>query len=567
MQAKLIFSRYAETMPGLNMVRDVLFAHKKLLVIAILCLFLGTCIDVGLVVAIKSLLDSFQANKVYSSGYNPLYISGIVMSAVIVRELISVLQNHRLALLTYNIGASIKRRIVINHRSLNFDALQNISKNFILTLFRNVDDVVDFTKQGLIVVIRELMTLVGTIIAMLCLNFTLALSFILVTPLAFCFMKSIGKKSKKSAVEALNARNMLNQHVMHGHEHWIAFHTNKLARDDYFSSLSLLLASYKANGISLIMGSVWLSMLTQFWIGVMLAVIVYLMLTGAMGVTTGTMMAFLYAIARLRSPAKRIADLRSIYDQAVTSANSINDFVGSTKEFTHCHQARPVDWQKIRFHEVMYSDIFRVALNCSFNKGEKVLIIGDSGVGKSTFLHLMAMLHKPKSGAIFLDDEKILSDIRDSWFESMVYVDQFSGLLCASMRDNLTAFAFANDEMCNDVLVRVGLADWLAANSLDCIIGDGGKPLSGGERQRVILARIMLQCTGKSVVLLDEVFAALDEKSVFNMTKILLEYLDHALVITVSHQLNTYELYDKIMTMEKTSGLIGISHEKFAEMA
>lgn len=566
MQAKLTTSSINQ-LPGFNLVKKVLLAHKKLLMLAIVCLLLGTVIDVGLVVAIKHLLDGMQQNQFYTSGNNPIYIAGIIMTAVIVREAVSVLQNHRLALLTYNIGASLKRRIVITHRSLSFSALQKISKNFILTLFRNVDDVVDFTKQGLIVVVRELMTLIGTLCAMFYLNYTLTLAFLFMTPLAFGLIKSIGAKSKKSATDALKARNMLNQHVMHGHEHWIAFHTNKLARDDYFSSLSVLLASYKTNGISLIMASVWLSMLTQFWIGIMLAVIIYLMLTGAMGVTMGTMAAFLYAVARLRSPAKRMADLRSVYDQAITSANAIDDFICATKEFTHCHQAKPIAWQEISFNNVTYADIFAKPLNCVFNKGENILVVGESGVGKSTFLHLLAMLHNPSSGTINIDHEEIQTNIRDSWFESMVYVDQFSGLLSASMRENLTAFATADDEMCIKVLKQAGLAGWFEHNNLDSLIGDGGQPLSGGERQRVVLARIMLQCTGKSVVLFDEVFAALDAKSGYNMTKILLEYLSSALVIAVSHKLNTSELYDKIMHMDKKSGLVGITHEQFTEMA
>lgn len=555
--------------PGFKLVKDVVFAHKKMLYVAILCLLLGTTIDVSLVVVIKQILDGVKDHAEYTIGNTPIMIAIALFLVVCLREVVAVLQNHRLALLTFNIGASLKRKVVISHRSLGFEDLTKISKNDILMLFRNVDDVVDFIKQGLVVTIREFMTLVGTIIAMLYLNTQLALAFLLVTPFAYSMVRSMGIKSKKSAGQALIARNALNQHVIHGHEHWIAFHTNRLARDDYFSRLSSLLAGYKSHGMSLTMASVWLSMLTQFWIGIMLSAIIYLMLTGAMGATTGTMAAFLYAVGRLRAPAKRIADLRSVYDQALTSSDSIYKFVSSKVGIKHYHQANPITWNKIMLDEVGYSSNTQKVLcrpiSCEFKVGETILLSGASGVGKTTLLHMLALLLNPTSGNIRIDDDYLTQDVQESWFESMVYVEQFSTLLSATMRDNLTAFASADDEMCIRALQNAGLGNWINKNSLNTMIGDGGVPLSGGERQRVILARIMLQCNGKSVVLLDEVFAALDVDGGFNLTKILLEYLEGSLVVAVSHKLNTYKLFDRLLVLDQDKGLMEVSHDAFSK--
>lgn len=554
--------------PGIGLVKDVVLLHKHMLTLAIVCLLLGTAIDVGLVVVIKLMLDGMKSHLWFTSGYNPILISLMVFSVICIRELVALLQNNRLALLTYNIGASLKRKVVIAHRSLSFESLIKTSKNEVLTLFRNVDDLVDFIKQGLVVTIREMMTLIGTIIAMLYLNATLALSFLLITPFAYSMVRTMGIRSKKSAGQALIARNSLNQHVIHGHENWIAFHTNRLARDDYLSKLSSLLAGYKSHGMSLTMSSVWLSMLTQFWIGIMLSAIIYLMLTGSMGATVGTMSAFLYAVGRLRAPAKRIADLRSVYDQALSSADDIFQFVNSNFGTRHFHQAKPIIWNTISLKQIAYNtdsgQLFESPLNYQFKIGETFLLSGASGVGKTTLLHLCALLLRPSSGYIMIDDSELNENIQESWFESMVYVEQFSTLLSASMRDNLTAFASADDEMCIKVLQHAGLGTWLNKHSLNTIIGDGGVPLSGGERQRVILARIMLQCSGKTVVLLDEVFAALDVDGGYSLTAILLEYLKGSLVIAVSHKLNTYDLFDKILVLDKTQGLMEVSHASFA---
>ena len=131
------------------------------------------------------------------------------------------------------------------------------------------------------------------------------------------------------------------------------------------------------------------------------------------------------------------------------------------------------------------------------------------------------------------------------------------------MRDNLTTFSSATDEMCLQVLELAGLKNWLGQYSLDTKIGDGGVQLSGGERQRVILARIMLQCTGKSVVLLDEVFSALDTDGGYDLTKILLDYLKGSLVLSVSHRDNTFDLFNRILILDAGSGLKEMSHGTF----
>src|SRR6056300_1007892 len=95
--------------PGFKLVKDVIFAHKNMLYLAVCCLLLGTVIDVGLVLVIKHILDGAKEHIAYTIGNAPLIIAALVLVVVCFREAVAVLQNHRLALLTFNIGASMKR--------------------------------------------------------------------------------------------------------------------------------------------------------------------------------------------------------------------------------------------------------------------------------------------------------------------------------------------------------------------------------------------------------------------------------------------------------------------------
>jgi ABC-type bacteriocin/lantibiotic exporter with double-glycine peptidase domain len=171
------------------------------------------------------------------------------------------------------------------------------------------------------------------------------------------------------------------------------------------------------------------------------------------------------------------------------------------------------------------------------NPGERVLVQGPSGEGKSTLLYLACGLLAPSSGRIVINGEPLTADLFYRLRPSIAYVAPNGYLFAGSVRENLCVGVDYPDAEIRDVVARARLQSVVSRlpGGLDGGIGENGAHLSLGERQRVMLARLFLK--RPLLVLLDEATANLDrdgEQAIFSS---LMENLDPlATVIVVTHR-------------------------------
>ena len=163
-------------------------------------------------------------------------------------------------------------------------------------------------------------------------------------------------------------------------------------------------------------------------------------------------------------------------------------------------------------------------VNFDVRKNELTAIIGSSGSGKSTFLHILGTLDKPTSGEILFKGENLfaLSSKKLSLFrnQNLGFVYQFHHLLA-----DFTAL----ENVCMPMLIAgksINLAKKEALAILDRVglshrVNHKPSELSGGERQRVAIARAIIN--KPSVILADEPTGNLDRKSAEDIFKLLLD--------------------------------------------
>ena len=163
-------------------------------------------------------------------------------------------------------------------------------------------------------------------------------------------------------------------------------------------------------------------------------------------------------------------------------------------------------------------------VNLTIKKGETIAVVGESGIGKSTFLHILGTLEMPNSGSLFfkgddvlLFDKTTLAKFRNS---SIGFVFQFHHLLSEfSAIENVMMPALIRGKSkekakksAEEILLKVGLRDRLFHKA--------GK-LSGGEQQRVALARALV--LGPDILLADEPTGNLDKKNSEQIHSIFME--------------------------------------------
>lgn len=166
-------------------------------------------------------------------------------------------------------------------------------------------------------------------------------------------------------------------------------------------------------------------------------------------------------------------------------------------------------------------------INFKLSDKQKVIITGDSGVGKSTLLQIIAGQLMPTKGEIWLNEHKI--SIKDS-----VLISQKSWLFEGTIKENLTLYQDFSENALIKVLKDVRLWDELGEDPLNYKIKSTGSNISGGQAQRLAIARGLLR--NKRLFLLDEITASLDKRNSHEIRKLI--YGLPIMMIEVAHNID-----------------------------
>ncbi|MFJ8066463.1 ATP-binding cassette domain-containing protein [Psychrobacillus sp. NPDC096426] len=147
-------------------------------------------------------------------------------------------------------------------------------------------------------------------------------------------------------------------------------------------------------------------------------------------------------------------------------------------------------------------------LNAAIKTSERIVLLGNSGQGKSTLLRMLARLDNADSGEIRLNRVHARDIDPRIWRTKVTYVAQQATMLLGTIEDNLKTVSKIHNETFDDKLARKLMKD-VGLESIDWT--KKATDLSGGEKQRVALVRSLLLIP--SILLLDEVTASLDQQS------------------------------------------------------
>lgn len=142
--------------------------------------------------------------------------------------------------------------------------------------------------------------------------------------------------------------------------------------------------------------------------------------------------------------------------------------------------------------------------------GKKYLLIGESGVGKSTFLKLL-IGNLDYDGSVMINSKELSKIDKSSLYKFLSYVSQTSFVFNDTIRNNIDMSRMYKESEIKSVVEKVNLTDFINKNGLDRFISEEVSEVSGGEKQRICLARALIN--KPQILLLDEVTASLDVKN------------------------------------------------------
>ena len=236
------------------------------------------------------------------------------------------------------------------------------------------------------------------------------------------------------------------------------------------------------------------------------------------------------------------------YKAKITNSEELTeDFV--MENFTN--HVLPEKWHKLDIHELNFSygaekgtSLHLNDIALSISRGERIAFVGETGSGKTTLLKVMRDLYHPTSLNLSVDGMAIPHGF-EGISRAISLVPQDPEIFATTIIENITLGA----EYDNDFIRH--FTDMACFTDVAESLPQQFNTLSGGQRQRLALARGLLACHDKDIVLLDEPTSSLDTRTEMRVYRNIFEAFQDKTVISSVHRLHLLPLFDKIYFFHK----------------
>lgn len=286
-------------------------------------------------------------------------------------------------------------------------------------------------------------------------------------------------------------------------------------------------------------------------------------------ITLGTFLAFSTYLTSMMSPARMLAGMLTIAQQARAGMERIFDLLDSRPAIQDRPGAialPPVDGA-IHFRQVSFgydpeTPVLR-GFDLTVAPGETVALVGPSGSGKSTAVALVPRFYEIDRGGLLIDGHDV-RDVTLSSLRSQIGVAfEESFLFSETVRENIAygrpgatqeeIEAAAKVAQAHDFIVKLPAG-------YDTVVGERGLSLSGGQRQRVALARTLL--TDPRVLILDDATSAVDSRVEQAIHQGLRQVMRGRTTLLVAHRQSTLGLADRVVVVDKGAVVDQGTHEE-----
>jgi subfamily B ATP-binding cassette protein MsbA len=430
------------------------------------------------------------------------------------------------------------------------------------TIARITSDVLEIQHSFLSIlelVVREPLTIIFTILAMLVISPKLTLFVFIFIPISGFLISLIGKSLKQKSdkvqqeqglflstleetlgglkiIKGFTAEKIFNNKFTESTNRFYRFSNSLMNRQNLASPTSEFLG-ITVIGILLWYGGQMVLVDKSLNAGLFITYmgLAYQILTPAKAISKAS-----YSVKKGNAAAERVLEVLETESNIVDAPNAINKTAFNTD----------IDIKNISFK---YQDDWVLNdFSLKVPKGHTVALVGQSGSGKSTIANLITRFYDVNKGSINIDSENIKSITQNSLRKLLGLVTQDSILFNDTVKGNLlVANKNASDEEIIDALKIANAWEFVKTlpNGIETNIGDSGNKLSGGQKQRLSIARAVLK--NPPIMILDEATSALDTESEQLVQNALENMMKNRTSIVIAHRLSTIQKADNIVVLSK----------------
>jgi len=267
------------------------------------------------------------------------------------------------------------------------------------------------------------------------------------------------------------------------------------------------------------------------------------------------------AVFKLYDPVRKFALFYNNFQQALGASSELFKFMDTEDEV----QEKPGAYRLQKFaHTIVFEDVtfayegngepgreILTGINLEVRAGEVLAVVGSSGAGKSTMVHLIPRFFDVTGGRLLVDGHDVRDVTLGSLREQIGIVTQETVLFNDTVRNNI---AYGQPDVSQAMVegaAKAALAhDFILEmpEGYESVIGERGVRLSGGERQRIAIARALLK--NAPILILDEATSALDSESESLVQSALQNLMAGRTVFVIAHRLSTVRRADRIVVLE-----------------
>lgn len=490
-----------------------------------------------------------------------VYIAFVLFTSVLLRliaAIFNIAQTQQFSLVSKDIVFRIRSALIRHLQTISMAEYESLGTGTIVThLVTDLETLDNFIGNTVSKLLVAMLTIIGTAVILLWMNWQLGLFILLLNPVVIYFTRVVGSKVKDLKAKENSAFGVFQQALTETLE---AIHQIRASnREQHYCSRLIEAAGTIKDSSSAYTWKSDAANRTSFLVflfGFDLFRACAMIMVFYSDLSMGQMLAVFNYLWFMMAPVQEVLNIQYAYYSAKAALARVNKLVALRQEPQYRHVANPFEGKKtvsIQVENLEFGygeDNVLDGINLHIKAGEKVALVGASGGGKSTLTQNLIGLYVPNAGRIAFDNIPIEHIGLDIVRENVATVLQHPVLLNDSIRANLTLGRHAGDNELWQALDIAQLSDMVKEypDGLDTILGRHGMRLSGGQRQRMAIARMIV--TQPKVVILDEATSALDSETEYKLHQSLSTFLAGRTTIIIAHRLSAVKQADHVYVFE-----------------